>query len=110
MPFIAAKRSSGSGPARWRSGLRTRDAARRGRRARYEAWLLALRERAATAAIDRLLLDRRQAALRIGRADADAELDARGDDLVADGHDIARIDLAHDQDAAKLADDLAGRC
>src|SRR6476660_3244203 len=133
MPFIAAKRSSGSRPARWRSGLRTRDAARRGRRARHEAWLLALRERATTAAIDRLLLDRRQAALVVGddqqglepvergrrpqvgglddavriapdidhlpdqkalrvwRADTDAELDARGDDLVADGHDVARI-------------------
>src|SRR6187455_1284460 len=66
MPFIAAKRSSARRPARWRSGLRTRDAARHWRRARHEAWLLALGKRAAIAAIDRLLLDRRQAALVVG--------------------------------------------
>src|SRR6188508_2656740 len=151
MPFIAAKRSSGGRPARWRSGLRARDATWGGGRARHEARLLPLRQRAALAAIDRLLLDRREAplvvgddqqdlepversgrpqvrrlddavrvapdidhltdqeALRVGRADADAELDAGRDDLVADRHDVARIDLAHDQDTAELADDLAGR-
>ena len=48
-------------------------------------------------------------ALGVGRADAAAELDAGGHDLVADGDRLAGVDLAHDQDAAELADDLAGR-
>ena len=48
-------------------------------------------------------------ALRVRRADAAAELDPGGHDLVADRDLLARVDLAHDQDAAELADDLAGR-
>ena len=48
-------------------------------------------------------------ALGIRRADPAAELDAGGHDLVADRDRLARVDLAHDQHAAELADDLARR-
>ena len=116
-----------------------------------DARLFALGQRPTRPAVDRLLLDRREAALvvgddqhelelvelcgrlevgglddvvgvapdvddladeqalRVGRADAAAQLDAGGHDLVADRDGLARVDLAHDQDAAELSDDLAGR-
>src|SRR5689334_1731280 len=78
MPFIAAKgsrrRRSGAsgawaghgrrvtgGESRAATGCRRRRSARRGRR--RDAWLLARRQRLAATAVDRLVLDRRQAAL-----------------------------------------------